>query len=353
MAEYSRLKDEHPGHPGNEKRGFYLDVIQEEINVMPTVISLINLKGGVAKTTTTVQLADYLSTIRHERVLVIDLDPQANATESLLGRQRALAITPDDETPTGGPENLNISQCFFSYLEETYDFDVRKILCEDTSNLVEGIGPDLLPASLKLLDVQDRLAEIAQKTGYMLSPVEVLKFALSPILEDYDFVLIDCPPSLNLMTRNALEISDFYLVPVINDPLSTRGLYQILKHIEDYAKIRHWKIECIGVLITKYRSLNDRTFRQERSRLNLFVQRRCESIGVKAPHVFEAYMPESVGVSRAMDIATDSTSGKAFKVSFKEKYKLEVGETPYKQRLWNWIRDIAEELVREVKKRNA
>jgi cellulose biosynthesis protein BcsQ len=62
--------------------------------VMPTVISLINLKGGVAKTTTTVQLADFLSAAQ-KRVLVIDLDPQANATESLLGRNSALKVTPE------------------------------------------------------------------------------------------------------------------------------------------------------------------------------------------------------------------------------------------------------------------
>ena len=211
---------------------------------MPVVISLINLKGGVAKTTTTVQIADYLS-LAGKRVLVIDLDPQANATESLLGRDRALAVSPEEELPKGGTKNRNISQCFFDYLENTQYFNVHEICHKNTSNLKNITGPDLLPASLNLLDVQDRLAEIAQKSGYMISPVEVLKFAISPILHKYEVVLIDCPPSLNLMTRNALEISHYYLVPVINDPLSTRGLYQILKRIKDYSRIRQWTIQCL------------------------------------------------------------------------------------------------------------
>jgi cellulose biosynthesis protein BcsQ len=184
----------------------------------------------------------------------------------------------------------------------------------------------------------------------MLSPVEVLKFALTPIIHEYDVVLVDCPPSLNLMTRNALEISDYYLVPVINDPLSTRGLYQILKRIEDYAQIRQWKVKCIGVLMTKYRPLKDKTVIEERSRLEQQVKARCRSIGVDPPHVFKAYMPESIGVARAMDIDSPGRSKGIRKVTFGQKYSLRVGKP--QQSLAVWIQDITKELVKEIQKRH-
>ena len=115
---------------------------------MPVIISVINLKGGVAKTTTTIQVADYLSFVK-KRVLVIDLDPQANATESLLGRNRALALSPEEDVPTGGSKNRNISQCFFDYLENTQYFNIHTVLHQGTSNLRSVRGADLLPASLK------------------------------------------------------------------------------------------------------------------------------------------------------------------------------------------------------------
>jgi chromosome partitioning protein len=316
---------------------------------MPVVISLINLKGGVAKTTTTVQIADYLS-FEKKRVLVIDLDPQANATESLLGRDRALAVSPEEELPKGGPKNQNISQCFFDYLENTQYFNIHKVCCQNTSNLKYVQGPDLLPASLNLLDVQDRLTEIAQKSGYMISPVEVLKFAISPILNKYELVLIDCPPSLNLMTRNALEISHYYLVPVINDPLSTRGLYQILKRINDYSQIRQWEIECIGVLITKYRPNATKFFVDARSELEELVDSRCQSIGIQTPYVFQSYMPESKGVSEAMDINDPNNSRIVRQLTFAQKYQNLLGEP--KQPLSDWIKSIVHELIGEISKKN-
>jgi chromosome partitioning protein len=316
---------------------------------MPVVISLINLKGGVAKTTTTVQIADYLS-LAGKRVLVIDLDPQANATESLLGRDRALAVSSDEELPTGGIKNRNISQCFFDYLENTQYFNIHTICCQDTSNLKSVKGPDLLPASLNLLDVQDRLTEITQKSGYMISPVEVLKFAVSPILHKYEVVLIDCPPSLNLMTRNALEISHYYLIPVINDPLSTRGLYQILKRINNYSQIRQWEIECIGILITKYRFNSVQFFVDSRSNLEELVDSRCHSIGIQTPYIFKAYMPESKGVSEAMDINSSDDSGIIRQLTFAQKYQNPVGEP--KQPLSYWIKSIVHELIDEINKKN-
>ena len=316
---------------------------------MPVIISVINLKGGVAKTTTTIQIADYLSFVK-KRVLVIDLDPQANATESLLGRNRALALSPEEDLPTGGSKNRNISQCFFDYLENTQYFNIHTVLHQDTSNLKSVRGADLLPASLKLLDVQDRIAEIAQQSGYMISPVEVLKFAISPILHQYDLVLIDCPPSLNLMTRNALEISDYYLVPVINDPLSTRGLYQILKRIRDYAQIRQWRIKCIGVLITKHRLTGGNTFMEDRDYLKNFVQGRCQTIGIPPPHIFNAYMPESIGVSNAMDITDRTHPSKIQELTFTEKYKHSLGDP--KQPLSVWIKSIVHELIDEINKQN-
>ena len=88
------------------------------------------------------------------------------------------------------------------------------------------------------------------------SPIEVLRRAMRPLLEgnDYDFVLIDCPPSLGLVTLNGLRISDYYLVPTIPDDLSTYGIKQIIDRVREFSETIGKTIEPLGILATKYRA---------------------------------------------------------------------------------------------------
>lgn len=145
---------------------------------MPKIISLINLKGGVAKTTTTVQIAECLSSEFGKKVLVIDLDPQTNATIALI-----------DETDWEQLDNQNqtLFHLFNDKLEKTNYFNLQNSVQKGVSNLKI---PDLhlLASSIKFIDIQDRISEIPAKTGYAINPMEVLKTAIHAELVNYHYV---------------------------------------------------------------------------------------------------------------------------------------------------------------------
>lgn len=212
---------------------------------MSRIISLINLKGGVAKTTTTVALAETLSSQYGKKVLVIDLDPQTNATVMLIGEEKWGKLNKKGHT---------LATLFKDALsKEEGEFDLAKTLQKDVSD-VRGTSIDLLPSSLELIDVQDRLATAPSGQFYSNTPVDFLRKAVKPILDDYDFVLIDCPPNLGIITLNGLRISEGYLIPSVPDVLSTYGIPQIVKRVGDFADEIAEQIEPIGIVITKFQA---------------------------------------------------------------------------------------------------
>ncbi|MGD5588106.1 AAA family ATPase, partial [Xanthomonas citri pv. citri] len=152
-------------------------------------IALINLKGGVAKTTTTVALAETLSSTFGKRVLVIDLDPQTNATTMLIGEKRWAELN---------AKGWTLATLFKDALEpHNKSFDLKKTLQKGVSD-VQGANVDLLPSSLDLIDVQDKLASAPTGQFYSVTPIDLLRLAVKSILDDYDLVLVDCPPNLGI-----------------------------------------------------------------------------------------------------------------------------------------------------------
>ena len=150
---------------------------------MTKIISTINLKGGVGKTQMTVALAEFLAKEHDERVLLIDLDPQTNATVSLMDETAWLRKDQNGET---------LLQLFKDKLEKTSRFNINKAIVKRASNVGGGIrNLDLLPSSLGLIEIQDSLPLIPAGRFYVTSPVTILKEAISAILDDYNFVLID------------------------------------------------------------------------------------------------------------------------------------------------------------------
>ncbi len=269
---------------------------------MPKIISVINLKGGVAKTTTTIQIAECLASEFSKRVLVIDLDPQTNAT---------IALIPEENWEQLDDEGKTLFHLFNDKLEKTSKFDVATACQKGVSNL-KIPGLDLLPSSIRFIDIQDRISEIPSKTGYSMNPMEILKLAVHPILENYDYVLIDCPPNLGFITRNGIEISDYYLIPTIADTLSTYGIPQIIRTIDQFTKERSLSIKCLGLVITKFDS---RSGSHERGRRNLPVRfsKIFDSLGLEQAPIFEAIMPQANATSEAMEFTNQSAS-------FKQKY---------------------------------
>ena len=250
---------------------------------MATVISMINLKGGVAKTTTTVAVSQQLDAEFSQRVLVIDLDPQTNATMMLIGDKKWHDLNEKGHT---------VAQLFRDALDGEKNFDLYATLQKRVGNVQESKRVDLIPSSLQLIDIQDELATMNRGRFHAASPIEVLKRALRPIIEadEYDFVLIDCPPSLGLVTLNGLRISDYYLIPTIPDYLSTYGIPQIVERVQDFSDTIGQTIEPLGVIATKYREQSS----VHRQQLKVLAQGKHASL-------FSTVVPENTEIGGAAE----------------------------------------------------
>jgi chromosome partitioning protein len=296
---------------------------------MTKVVSIINLKGGVAKTTTTIQLAECLVSQYGKKVLVIDLDPQTNATISLISEARWEALDNKNET---------LFHLFNDKLEKTNKFNINKALQKSVSNL-NLPQLDLLSSSIKFIDIQDRINGIAEKTGYSTNPMEVIKNEVTPILKNYDYILIDCPPNLGFITRNGIEISDYYLIPTIPDTLSTYGIPQIIKTINQFTIERHLKIKCLGLVITKFDSRSESHSRGKRDLPTRF-KKIFDDLGIPAAPIFKTVIPQANAISEAMEFSNGQNG-------FKSKY----GKTKSGDRyLYQYVEDLAKEFIENAGK---
>ena len=187
---------------------------------MTHVLATINLKGGVGKTHTTVALAEFYAVEFGKNVLVIDLDPQTNATVMLIGEDRWNALN---------KYGFTLARLFQDALDpDNSKFLLEKALQKRVSDVAGTTKIDLLPSSLDLIDVQDRLSTIPSGRFYAINPIDILRRAITSILDDYDIVLVDCPPNLGMITLNGLRISNCYIIPTIPDILSTYGIHRLL-----------------------------------------------------------------------------------------------------------------------------
>ena len=185
---------------------------------MGKVISVANQKGGVGKTTTTVNLGTILAK-KGKKVLLIDADPQGNATSGL-----------------GVEKEVEAS---------TYD-----ILVNDTT-LEEALEKTIIK-NLKICPANMNLAGAEVELVSMMSREQRLKEKIEPIKEQFDYILIDCPPSLGLITLNAFTASDSVLIPVQCEYFALEGLGQLLNTINLVKKHLNKNIQVEGALLTMY-----------------------------------------------------------------------------------------------------
>lgn len=254
---------------------------------MTHIISVINLKGGVAKTTTTVALAETYSAMG-KRVLVIDLDPQTNSTLMLIGEQRWFDLNSKGHT---------LAQLFKDAMDPDHKkFDLEATLQKKVSDVGSARTIDLLPSSLDLIDVQDKLASAPSGKFYSTNPVELLWRAVKAKLDDYDIVLVDCPPNLGIITLNGLRISDGYIIPTIPDHLSTYGIPQIVTRIREFSKAISESIEPVGIVVTKY---------QANSTVHNTVLKQLED-DQNIPIVFDTIIRQANAVAAAAEFQTNS-----------------------------------------------
>lgn len=256
---------------------------------MTTVISTINLKGGVGKSTTTVAVGELLSEAFHKRVLIIDLDPQTNATTMLIGEKQWDKLN---------KQGFTLATLFKDALDASKNFDLGNTLQKGVSNVKDVRTLDLIPSSIDLIDVQDRLSSMPSGRFYANNPTEVLRRAVKPILDEYDYVLIDCPPNLGLITLNGLRISNGYIIPTIPDVLSTYGIPQIISRVSAFADTIGEPIEPYGIVVSKYDSrspLHDRTIKRLREDTD------------KYPKVFSTIIPQRTATGEAAEFTPVST----------------------------------------------
>ncbi len=186
---------------------------------MGKTIAIVNQKGGVGKSTTAVNLGAGLAEAG-KKVLLIDLDPQGNASSGLGVEKSELEYTSYDL--------LIEAESVFSVIMET-----------ETDNL------DLIPANIELAGAEIELVSIMSREGR-------LKKSLVEITDDYDFIIIDCPPSLGLLTLNALTAADSVMVPIQCEYYAMEGLGQLMNTIELVRKNLNPDLRIEGVLMTMY-----------------------------------------------------------------------------------------------------
>lgn len=262
----------------------------------PMVISFINLKGGVGKTMSSVAVAECLAKDYGKRVLFIDLDPQTNATISLI---------PEDEWKKRDDAGRTLAHLFESKLplNTIAKFDLSSTIMEGVSTIDGGLANlDLLPSSIRLIEVQDKLPFVAVQGNFESNPQDILRQELAPVLCHYDFIIIDCPPSLGVLTKNGLKMSTHYVIPTIPDIVSTWGIFQIVNHIANFSKSLPRKIKPLGILGCKVQGVE----LQKRILRNLEAGElfRDKETDLAQPPLFKHHIMQSVQVATSADLTS-------------------------------------------------
>ena len=248
---------------------------------MARIIAVLNQKGGVGKTTTTINVGAFMAK-QGKKVLLVDLDPQGNATSGL------------------GYDKLQLTSTTYSLLIEDLDANIVR-----HSTSVKNL--DMLPTNADLSGAEVQLATLHERELK-------LKIALHDIASDYDIVLIDCPPSLGLLTVNALTAATDVLIPVQTEYYAMEGLSQLIQTIQRVQQGLNQSLRILGVVMTMYDS-----------RTSLSEQVRTEIIRVFGDLVLKTVIPRNVRLAEApshglpvMDYDKWSKGSRAYKTLTKE-----------------------------------
>ena len=225
----------------------------------PRFICLANQKGGVGKTTTAINLATALAAI-DEKILLIDMDPQGNASTGL-------GIDRDNRKATSFEVLLG-------------EIGLAEAIC---STVVPGL--DLVPASMDLLGVEVELAENPRRLHRLKD--ELARF-VNENAGRYSYIFIDCPPSLNMLTLNAMVAAQSILVPLQCEFFALEGLSQLLQTIEQVKSSLNNQLDIQGIVLTMYDARN-----------NLSTQVEDDVRGHFSALVYETLIPRNVRVSEA------------------------------------------------------
>lgn len=269
-------------------------------------ISFINYKGGVGKSTTCYHIGCALALDHGMRVLLVDIDPQTNMT--------FLCVIPERWEEFREAQGT-LESLYRAYLQDA-PFDIRKIIWEEPIEMAGTkavTGLDLIPSDVELLgidlDLQFKTAssnDLATVANHYVRQRSILHDALTGVRDEYDYILIDCPPNIYLVTQNALAASDYYIVTTIPDHLSTIGLAILeervrklnrdLKHASGIVGGEIFTPELEGIIFVRVRlggavitNVHERKMRQIR--------------GEYPDKIFDNYTTEGIGYSEAAERA--------------------------------------------------
>lgn len=222
---------------------------------MGKIIAIVNQKGGVGKTTTAVNLAAGVG-LAGKRVLLVDADPQGNSTSGFGINKKQTKIT-------------------------SYELLIGTGKFENAVVKTEFKNVDIVPSSMDLAAAEVDLIEIEHREAQ-------LKMALAAAREKYDYIFIDCPPSLGLITINALNTSDTVLVPIQCEYFALEGLSQLMASVRQVKRLYNPTLEIEGIVLTMYDG-----------RLNLTGQVVAEIKKYFANKLYKTVIPRAVRLSEA------------------------------------------------------
>lgn len=285
---------------------------------MSAILLLINLKGGVAKTTNAVAIAECLASNNH-RTLLIDADHQCMATELLLGEDRLLQA--DHRRTT-------LHDLLAAMLDDDFhDGQIARYVIPRVSNIGEGLtNLSLIPCSVRIDDFSTNMAKARrgwQSTEEFLNIYDRRKRLLRSWLKaNADFTIIDCPPSMALQVRFFLKVADGFIVPSVPDRLSVRGSLYLLDRIDKMG----FGIKPVGTLWSLYRQQNH----VHRNTVKLTEQGVEPYRGL--PHPFHNIIPNATAIA-------DSTDPDKTPHSFRSKYSSEFA---------NLFEELCEEIIQRT-----
>ena len=250
------------------------------------IVSVINMKGGVGKSTTTISLAETLAHHQRRRVLVIDLDPQTNASIMVAGPEKWNAMREAERT---------LDFYFESYIVQQKAKPFKSLIEKNISDLKGKPDVALCASAPEFRIVERDMIESFVKRGFQIDQIQkwiLERFAngLKTVINDYDYILIDCPPGISLFAEAALIAADTILVPSIPDYVSRLGLITFRKRALRLINERRGGPSQLMVLATRYED----GFSLHRSEASLLKDNLGDAM-------FDVRIPQNVDIAKAAE----------------------------------------------------